>query len=438
MRKLWLVAAAALLSLAWAQSAPSLPSYSGPPVTLTFWSWVPGIDKAVAAFEKAYPNITVKASNVGSGPNEYTKLLTALKAGTGAPDVVQIEYDFLPNFIDFGGLADLSKYGASQYSSLFVPWTWGQVSPGGKAVYAIPQDTGPFALVYRADLYKKYGLSVPKTWAEFEANAKKLAQETNGSVQYTDFYSTYAPWFMGLVWADGGRLWTHSGNSWTQSLNSASAKKVLDYWGKLIDNKYAATLPDFTSELNSALAKGQVTTLVEAAWGPGSLASRLGSETAGDWRVAPLPQWGTGGTFHSGNWGGSSTAVTVQSKHPDAATIFALWLNANSTALGLNWENGGLFPAAKAGLQLPALHDASKNPSKFFGGQDIAKIYADASAGVPTDFQWAPWFLYANNSFNKYIANAVSGKTGWSAALDAWQQDVLNYAKTQGYQVSGK
>ncbi len=49
MRRLWLVAAAAVLSLAFAQG-PALPTYSGPPVTLTMWSWVPGINKAVAAF----------------------------------------------------------------------------------------------------------------------------------------------------------------------------------------------------------------------------------------------------------------------------------------------------------------------------------------------------------------------------------------------------
>jgi len=424
-----------VLSLAFAQG-PALPTYSGSPVTLTMWSWVPGIEKAVAAFEQAYPNIKVETTNVGAGPNEYTKLLTALKAGTGAPDVVQIEYDFLLNFIDVGGLADLSQYGANAYKSLFVPWTWGQVSPDGKAIYAIPQDTGPFALVCRADLYEKYGLSVPKTWAEFQANAEKLAQETNGSVQYTDFHSTYAPWFMGLVWADGGRLWTHSGDQWTQSLNSASAKKVIDYWGNLVDKKYAATLPDFTSDLNSALAKGQITTLAEAAWGPGSLASRLGSETVGQWRAAPLPQWDANATFRSGNWGGSASAVTVQSKNPQAATIFALWLNSSTTAVALDWVNGGLFPAFQAGLQLSGLHDPSKNPSLFFGGQDVAKVHADASAAVPTDFQWAPWFLYANNSFNKYAADAVAGTTGWSAALDAWQQDVLNYAKSQGYQVS--
>ena len=62
-------------------SSNGMPEYTGPAVTLSFWSWVPGINKAVAAFEKAYPNIKIKWDNVGNGTAEYNKLITALQAG---------------------------------------------------------------------------------------------------------------------------------------------------------------------------------------------------------------------------------------------------------------------------------------------------------------------------------------------------------------------
>src|SRR6202166_2540617 len=81
--------------------------------TLEFWSWVGGLDNTVKDFEKAYPNIKVHVNNVGGGPAEYQKLQTALKAGSGAPDVAQIEYDFLPSFIVTDGLADIAPYGAN-------------------------------------------------------------------------------------------------------------------------------------------------------------------------------------------------------------------------------------------------------------------------------------------------------------------------------------
>ena len=66
-------------------------STSTGPVNLTFWSWVTGVDKSVALWNQSHPNIQVKWSNVGSGPLEYNKLFTAIKANN-EPDVAQIEF----------------------------------------------------------------------------------------------------------------------------------------------------------------------------------------------------------------------------------------------------------------------------------------------------------------------------------------------------------
>src|SRR6266566_2660236 len=56
-------------------------------VTLTFWSWVPHLQDEVSLFNKSHADIQVKLVNVGQGATEYQKLRTALKAGSGAPDV---------------------------------------------------------------------------------------------------------------------------------------------------------------------------------------------------------------------------------------------------------------------------------------------------------------------------------------------------------------
>jgi hypothetical protein len=140
-------------------------------ITLEFWSWVGGLDQVVKEFEKDHPNITVHVNNIGAGPTEYTKLQTALKAGSGAPDVVHIEYDFLPSFINTDGLADMAQYGANVAKPYFVPWTWGQVSPDGKSVFGIPWDNGPMALIYNKKIFDQYGLTVPSTWDEFAQQA---------------------------------------------------------------------------------------------------------------------------------------------------------------------------------------------------------------------------------------------------------------------------
>ena len=72
---------------------------------LTYWSWTPSAEAQVAAFEEAYPNVDVELVNAGTDTEQYTKLQNAIKAGSGAPDVAQIEYYALPQF----ALADVAR-----------------------------------------------------------------------------------------------------------------------------------------------------------------------------------------------------------------------------------------------------------------------------------------------------------------------------------------
>jgi multiple sugar transport system substrate-binding protein len=408
------------------------------PITLEFWSWVGGLDEVVKGFEKAYPNIKVHVNNIGGGPAEYTKLMTALKAGSGAPDVAQIEYDFLPSFIATDGLADMAQYGANEVKQYFVPWTWGQVSPDGKTVFGIPQDSGPMALTYNKKIFDQYGLTVPTTWDEYAQDAEKLAKASNGAVKMGHFYPTQAPWMIGLAWATGGRLFKMEGDTWIQTLNNPECDKVLTYWNDLVKKGYVSTIPGFTAEFYTALGAGQIASSVEAAWGPGVTAASMHEKTTGDWRAAPLPQWSKDTPFASGNWGGSCDAVPKQSKYPKAATLFSVWLNTANGPVLSNWINYGIFPVSLASLASPDLHQPDKNPSKFFGGQNLVQVYSDASKAVSVDFAWSPWFAFVNDNFNKQVDALFSGKLTVKQALDAWQEESLKNAKDNGFDVKGK
>jgi multiple sugar transport system substrate-binding protein len=65
---------------------------------VTFWAWVPGLGRAVTEFNKTHPSICVTQEDVGAGDPEYVKISDALKAGSGAPDVAEVEFDELPSF----------------------------------------------------------------------------------------------------------------------------------------------------------------------------------------------------------------------------------------------------------------------------------------------------------------------------------------------------
>ncbi|MCL6527818.1 MAG: extracellular solute-binding protein [Thermaceae bacterium] len=408
-------------------------------VTLEVWSWVPGLDKTAAEFTKQFPNIKINVVNLGGGAQTYNRLQTACRAGSGAPDVAQIEYGFLPTYIETNCLVDLRTLGASNLRSYFVPWTWRQVSPRNQEVYGIPQDTGPLAMIYRADIFKRYNIPVPRTWDEFARAGARLSELSKGQVKIGNFFSTYSPWFIALVWAQGGQMWRQNADgSWVQTLNNPTSKAVAKFWGDLIKAGYVSTFPAFTPDFWNPMAAGRIATSMEAAWGPGSFAGSLAQNPGqgAQYRVANLPQR-TLGSFASGNWGGSSNVITRQSKNPQAAMLFISWLNTSRTGIVSDWNNGGLFPAAQAGLSLPELRNPDVNPSKFFGGQDVITVYQRASQAVNVDFTWAPWLPAADAVFSDVMAQAIQGRITFEQAIDQWQERTLAEARRNGYKVTG-
>ena len=82
-------------------------SASGQKVTLTFWTWVPNMDKVVAIWNKAHPDIQVQVQTQAGGDAELTKLLTAAKAGN-PPDLAQVEYQALPTLVSSNYLANIA------------------------------------------------------------------------------------------------------------------------------------------------------------------------------------------------------------------------------------------------------------------------------------------------------------------------------------------
>ncbi|MBX5457916.1 MAG: sugar ABC transporter substrate-binding protein [Thermogemmatispora sp.] len=402
-------------------------SASSGPVTLTFWSWVPNLQQAIDLFEKSHPNIKIKWQNVGSGGTEYTKLTTALKAGSGAPDVVQIEYAYLPQYILSGKLVDLSQYGANDVKDQFVPWTWAQVSSGGK-VYAIPQDTGPMGLLYREDIFKKYNLPVPTTWDQYAQEAIQL-HKANPKIYITDFSASDGPWFFSLLWQAGSQPFVVNGTTIKIHLDDAAALKVANYWGNLVKSGAVSTAADWNNDWYAALQNGTLATWITAAWAPSDLEG-FAPKSVGLWRAAPLPQWSAGEQV-SANWGGSTDAVTTQCQHPAEAAEFVKWLNTNPESVKILTQKLYLFPSQKSALQDPSFDTANS----FYGGQQVNRIFVESAQQVNTSFQWSPFQDYVFSQLQNQLATAVNGKISFEQAMHNTQNAVVTYARSQGFTV---
>ena len=396
-------------------------------VTLTYWDWVPGMAKVVAVWNKSHPNIHVQEKSVpGANTGAYPNMFNGLKAGT-APDMGQIEYSALPSFRVQNGLTDLSSCSnVMAAKSKFVPWTWSQVTLQSNGVYGIPQDTGPVAMLYRKDLFTKYGISVPKTWTQFAQDAATLHQKDPKA--YLTFLSSAAPSFLeAMLWQRGASMYSTSGSNWKVDFTGPQAKPVLDYWQGLIDKKLIATkIQAFQPAMYKALNDGTIATWLVGAWG-WSLLRDNAPATAGKWAAAPMPQWNAGDA-KAGNQGGSSVAVLRTSKHPYEAAQFLIWLNTDPTALKMENQLGGLYPAATDGLNLPTLQQGVP----YYGGQHIFDVFKQASKDVNTNWLWGPTQTTADQAIQDALGPVSNGSSTLTQAMSTAAQKTVQAMKAQG------
>ena len=400
------------------------------PTELTFWTWVPDIQKEVALFQRKYPAIKVNVVNAGQGQPHYQKLRTALTAGSGAPDVAQLEFQNVPTFTLTNDLLDLRPYGAGALKDRFVDWTWGQVTGQDGQVWAIPQDTGPMGMLYRQDIFDKHGITPPKTWAEFADAARKL-HAADPKVYLTNLAANGSGVWMGLAWQAGAKPFEYSGGEEVGvSVNNETSQKLADYWSGLVKDGVVSTDPDFTDQWYQGLNQGKYATWLTAAWGPVFL-SASAKDTSGKWRAAPLPQWNAGEN-KAGNWGGSTSAVIKTTKNPIAAAKFAEFLNTDAESTMMLATQQFLFPPTKSTLTNPTF--VGQKP-EFYGGQQVNELFVQISGTVSTEFQWPPFMDQASNDWNETVGKSFADKSDTGVALDQWQERVTSYAESQGFTV---
>ncbi|MET7388138.1 extracellular solute-binding protein [Streptomyces sp. NPDC005529] len=396
-------------------------------VTLQYWNTVPGMDKVVALWNKQNPDIHVETKNISN--DQYGTLGNALKAGK-APDLAQVGYDQLPNLRTQNAFVDASACSAAGAAkSKFVPWTWSQSSFGGTGVFALPQDTGPMALYVRSDLFKKHGIDIPKTWDEYAAAAEKL-HKADPDLDITFFDPNNAEWFNGLIWQNKARMYGYSGDKWHVTVASRQSKQVADYWQKLIAAKLVRTdLANGSTQMYAAYQKDRIASYVGAAWGYSMFRDNL-PEQAGKWSIVPMPTWGADGT--SGDWGGSTVAFMKGGKHLYESAKFNTWLTTDPEALALENKLGGLYPAANAGLQLPALSEGVP----YYNNEKIFDVFADSSKKIDTSFAWGPTQKTVNLALQDAMAKAAAGDGTLADALSAAQSSALKSMKDQAIPVT--
>ncbi|MFF2845711.1 ABC transporter substrate-binding protein [Streptomyces sp. NPDC058001] len=196
-----LAASASIALLATActgQSSSGAKDDASKQTTITFWhgwsaeSEVKAVQANVDAFTKAHPNIKVKV--VGNINDD--KINQALRAGgSAAPDVVSsFTTNNVGKFCSSGAFVDLApffeKSGIDPEKTFPKPMNEYTQYDGKRCTAPLLGDA--YGLYYNKDAFKAAGIDgPPKTWSEFEADAKKLTKTKGDSYEQLGFMPTY-------------------------------------------------------------------------------------------------------------------------------------------------------------------------------------------------------------------------------------------------------
>ncbi|MEU0566192.1 sugar ABC transporter substrate-binding protein [Nonomuraea sp. NPDC005983] len=393
--------------------------------TLTVWAWEPTLKQVAADFQAKYPKVKVNLVNAGTGNDQYTALQNAVKAGSGVPDVAQVEYYALPQFALAKSLTDLSGFGAGKLDGTFTPGPWAAVH-SGDGVYGLPMDSGPMALFYNKEVFDKHGIQVPTTWEEYVAAAEKLHKADPKAYITSD--TGDAGFTTSMIWQAGGKPFTVKGTDVRIDFSDPGTQKFTATWQKLIDGKLLSPVSGWSDAWYKGLSNGTIATLVIGAWMPANLESGVRA-ASGKWRVAPMPQWEAGGKATAEN-GGSSLALPEASTNKNLAYAFIKYASVEEGAQAR--IDGGAFPATTAHLKDPAFLN-KKFP--YFGGQEVNQVLAESAGEVVGGWSYVPFQVYANSIFNDTVGKAYTSPTTLQDGLKAWQDASIKYGQEQGFTI---
>ncbi|MFJ8666410.1 ABC transporter substrate-binding protein [Streptomyces sp. NPDC093600] len=377
---------------------------------ITFWSALRGSQEVVDAFNKTHDRIRVVFQQVPSGTQGgYSKLSSAARAGN-APDVATIEYPEVPGFAIDGVARDLTSLVSDRLRAKLLPQSLG-LTTFEKRVFTVPLDVEPMVLHYRTDLFQEYGLDVPGTWDEFAELARTVKSKTRDR-RLVIFPTDGGTQFAAYAWQAGAQWFDTRGGAWNVSLADPPTRKVAAYWQRLIDEDLVFVNASSTRQHDAQISKGLVLTRLSGAWDAGAqMNARPGQK--GRWAVAPIPQWDPADPA-VGTHGGSTFAVTKDSRHPEAAMEFIEWQVSHPDALRARLSSGSSsqYPAAS---RLVSVGRAAFDRA-YYAGQDIYRLFEEEARKIRPGWVWGPRMTATHQVMQDGFARAGGGQ---GSLLDA-------------------
>ena len=341
-------------------------------VEIEYWQYtykarVEAIDKLIANFEKANPDITVKHTSFPYA--DYRKKVSiAISSGDG-PDLVQLYYGWLNDYRDGGLIQPLPKdtFPHDEIESNFFKMVSSMKVDGD--YWGLPTAVRSLALFYNNDLFSEAGLSgPPETLDQMVEYAKKLTK-TDSAGNYiqvgfavdTDGQDHHF-WREVLIRHFGGQPYSNDGQKVTYNTNAgAEALKYLTDFEKT----HKTGSNGFMNRGQDAFAAGKAGMVLD-----GSFRISKFNKTDGlNFSISELP--GHNGTrYNFSSFWANALSTKAKGEKKEAAAKFLKYLTSEE-AMQVWLDTVGELPAKPS----VALVDANKGHPQygpFIRGLDYA------------------------------------------------------------------
>jgi arabinosaccharide transport system substrate-binding protein len=395
--------------------------------TLVFWAFAPERTEFVkevlksSAWTSAHPDVAVDFQ-IYPYAQMHDKLLAALTAGQGAPDIADVEISRFAQYIKgervpFVALDDRIGSEANNIykPSATDPWSW-----QGK-IYGLGNELNTVTLAYRKDVLDGLGVKTPfATWDEVIAAGQKVV--AGGKSKLFGLHDIhFADWYM-LSQSAGTTLFDEQGNYQADNDKSVAAMQFLHdlvYKEKIAGISPADAQNQWTGPAYWAAFKAeQFVATFGPPWHLYGFIKNV-EDQKGKWAVQPLPK-GLGDGKPTANFGGTGQTITEQSKNADLAWDLIKMSNLTKEGVLADFKIRTAYPAYK-----PAYDDAAlKAPNEYFGGAKIGEVYTSIASELPA-FRQSPVWPEATEAMVRIVITPVmQDKTDAKTALTELRTEV--------------
>ena len=406
---------------------PQLCSAASPEeATFTFWTFVDRHatwwQKRADAWNAAFPDkkITLNCSVIAY-QQMHDNLAAAFTAGTGAPNLVDIEIGKFANFtkgtIHLADMtAEVQPYVADLVATRLAPY-----QAGGKQ-YAVDYHLGAVLAFYNKDILDAAGVdpATIKTWDDYIAAGKKV-QAAKPDVTFSAIDITGVIPVRSLMLEAGGGVYDQGGNL---IMNSQANVTALQLASRMVnEDKIAIPAPGGNNGQPDFFAAMQAGTIASV-WMPQWYMTRFPDNMdslCGHMVIEPMPTF-AGSTNTTTMQGGTGTAVTDQTPadKQQLAKDFVTWAKLTKEGQTSIWTDLGFDPYRTDVYDDPAL----RQPDPCFSNQITFDVIKSELSGVAPEYTGPAYPQAQDYMANTLINDVIVNKVDPKEALDTAQQTI--------------